>query len=326
MKAVIYGAGNIGRGFIGQLTSQSGFETVFLDINNEVIDRLNTDKKYPVTVVSDDGNREIVVENVRGVNSRNEEDAVAEMVSADVMATSVGVNVLKFIAKPIAKAVERRILEKKAPLNILLCENLIDANHYLKEQIFLYLSESSKAVFSQYVGLVEASIGRMVPVLPRVEGDNPLRVSVEEFDILHLDRDGFVGEIPKIKNIIPYSPFNYYIQRKLFIHNMCHAATAYLGAVEGYDTISEAIADSDIKYIVNMAGTASARAIALDNGKEAGGLLDFLYKLLFRFNNSALQDSIERVGRDPIRKLKKIDRLVGAYILCKKHKIGRAHV
>ncbi len=317
-KAVIYGAGNIGRGFIGQLLTMSDYEVAFLDINKEVIGKLSEDRQYPITIVSNDGNREIIVKNVYGIDSSVEENAIKAIFEADIMSTSLGVNVLRFVAKTLAKAIEMRIDAKRPPLNILLCENLIDANIYLKNEIFKYLSEDKKAVFDENVGLVEASIGRMVPVLPKKEGDNILRVAVEEFDVLHLDKDGFVGELPEIYNTRLCTPFNLYIQRKLFIHNMCHSVTAYLGARE-YEYIWEAIENSDIKYIVEQLGVTSARAIALENGGDALELIDFLNKLLYRFYNKELKDTIERVGKDPIRKLKAIDRITGAYLLAKKH-------
>ncbi len=317
-KAVIYGAGNIGRGFIGQLLTMSDYEVAFLDINKEVIGKLSEDRQYPITIVSNDGNREIIVKNVYGIDSSVEENAINAIFDADIMSTSLGVNVLRFVAKTLAKAITMRIKAKRPPLNILLCENLIDANIYLKNEIFKYLDEDIKEVFDQNVGLVEASIGRMVPVLPKKEGDNILRVAVEEFDVLHLDKDGFVGELPEIYNTRLCTPFNLYIQRKLFIHNMCHSVTAYLGARE-YEYIWEAIENTDIKYIVEQLGVTSARAIALENGGDALELIDFLNKLLYRFYNKELKDTIERVGKDPIRKLKDIDRITGAYLLAKKH-------
>lgn len=326
MKAVIYGAGNIGRGFIGQLLSQSGYEVVFLDINQSVIKMLNDERRYPICIVSNDGNEEFFVENVRAVDSSVTEDVINEIVTADVMATSVGANVLKFIAKPIALAIEKRIELQKPPLNILLCENLLDADKFLKTEIFKYLSVKAQASFCSNVGLVEASIGRMVPVLPKKEGEHPLKVYVEEFDILHLDKNGFVGKVPEIKNILLFSPFNFYMQRKLLIHNMCHAMSAYLGAVKGYEYINQAISDIQIKYLVNMAGISSARAIAADNKADINNLMDFLYKLIYRFNNAELKDTVLRVGRDPIRKLNKNDRIVGAYILCKKHNISTIYI
>lgn len=326
MKAVVYGAGNIGRGFIGQLLSQSGYEVVFLDINEKVISAFNSAGEYPITVVSDDGNEEIIIENVRAVNSLNSEKVVEEIFSADVMATAVGANVLKHIAKNLAVACQKRIENNKAPLNIILCENLIDANLFLKAEMLKYMDTVYGGKFDSYIGLIEASIGRMVPVLPAVENDNPLRVYVEEFDILHLDKAGFVGKIPAIKNILPYAPFNFYMERKLFIHNMCHAMAAYLGAVKGYKYISEAISDSSIKHLVSMAGITSARAIVAENGGSVDSVLDFLYKLIYRFNNSKLKDSVFRVAKDPVRKISINDRITGATKLCKKHGIDNIYI
>ncbi len=320
-KAVVYGAGNIGRGFIGQLLSQSFYQTVFLDINEQVVNLLNQEGKYPVSIVENRGEKEIWVHNVRAVNSSSEEAAAEEIFDCDIMATSVGVNVLKFIARPVAAAIERRIAAGRPPLNILLCENLMAADKYFKEQLLKHLSANAAKEFDSNVGLVEASIGRMVPVLEKKPGENPLRVYVEAFDILHLDRAGFAGEVPNIKNVITYTPFDYYIRRKLFIHNMTHAAAAYLGAVIGSSFISDAVSDARIKYIINMAGTSSARAIAAAGAQPEGPLLDFLHKLIYRFNNRALKDSVARVAKDPVRKLGADDRLVGAYRLCKEHGI-----
>jgi len=260
------------------------------------------------------------------VDSRDEEAAISEIFSADIMATSVGVNVLKFIAKPVARAIERRIAANRPPLNILLCENLMEADKYFEEQLKIHLGKEASAEFSKHVGLVEASIGRMVPVLEREPGDNPLKVCVEQFETLHLCKDGFVGGLPEIKNTIIFSPFDYYIQRKLFVHNMCHAVAAYLGALKGYTYISEAVADAEIRYIVHMAGLSSCRAIAAETGQPLGGLMDFLEKLLHRFANRALMDTVERVGKDPLRKLGAADRLAGAYALCKKQGVATEYI
>ena len=79
MKAVMYGAGNIGRGFIGQLFSQSGYEVAFIDINPVIIERLNKDRAYPIRIVAHDSFKEIIVTNVRGVNGLNIQDVADEI-------------------------------------------------------------------------------------------------------------------------------------------------------------------------------------------------------------------------------------------------------
>ena len=320
-KFVMYGAGNIGRGFIGQLFSQSGYSVGFVDINKEVIARLNTDKSYPVVVVSNEKIEEIIVENAYGIDGTDIELVSEEIASADIMATAIGVNVLKFIAKPIALGLKKRFERNLKPFNIIICENLIGADAFLKGLIKEQIPEYADRIDKE-IGFVEASIGRMVPVVPEEKKQgNPLRVYVEPYNILPVDKEAFKGEIPEIKNLYPYEPFNLFIQRKLFMHNMSHATCAYLGALRNYTYIYESIADFDIKYVASKALMQSATAVAKENGVEMDFLLSHAENLLFRFKNKELGDTVERVGRDTIRKLSSNDRLFGAINLCEKHNL-----
>lgn len=320
-KFVMYGAGNIGRGFIGQLFSKSGYSVGFVDINKEVIARLNADKCYPVDIVSNDGLVEDIVQNAYGIDGTDVELVTEEIASADVMATAIGVNVLKFIAKPIALGLKKRFERNAKPFNIIICENLIGADAFLKGLIKDQIPEYAERIDKE-IGFVEASIGRMVPVVPEEKKQgNPLRVYVEPYNILPVDKDAFKGEIPEVKNLYPYAPFNLFIQRKLFMHNMSHATCAYLGALRSYTYIYEAVADFDIKYVASKALVQSATAVAKENGAEMDFLISHAENLLFRFKNVELGDTVERVGRDTIRKLGSNDRLIGAINLCEKHNL-----
>ena len=73
MKAVMYGGGNIGRGFIGMLFSMSGYEVTFIDVAEPVIEGLNREKKYPVRIVSSEGHEDIEVTNVCAVNGNDQD-------------------------------------------------------------------------------------------------------------------------------------------------------------------------------------------------------------------------------------------------------------
>lgn len=320
-KAVQYGAGNIGRGFIGQLFSQSGYEVVFVEVNKEIVEKLNLNGSYPVRVVSENGNKDVSINNVRAVDGMDIEAVSEEISNADVMATAVGVNILQRIAKPIACGLKKRWMNKNMqPLNIIICENMIDANHFLAGLIKDELNNEEKGLMDRLVGFVEASIGRMVPVMTtEMQEGNLLRVCVEEFCELPVDKDAFKGNIPEIVNMIPFSPFEYYIQRKLFIHNMGHAMTAYLGNLKGYKYIWEAIIDPDIRSISLKAMQESASALVLEHGVDISSVLEHVNDLINRFENRQLGDTIERVGKDPLRKLSKNDRLVGALKLCLKN-------
>ena len=324
MKAVMYGAGNIGRGFIGQLLSLSGYSVSFVDVNKTVISALNEKGEYPVDILYGDRSEEQIVKNVYGVDG-NDINAVAEAIAeADVMATAVGVNVLKFIAAPIAAGLKKRWeCEDKKPLNIIICENLIGADMYLKGLISENLNDEEKKKLDEKVGFVEASIGRMVPVqTPEMQNGNPLRVCVERYNKLPLDSAAVKGERPEIKNAVWFTPFQYYIERKLFIHNMGHAMTAYLGRLCGYEYIWQAIENPYIELLVSKAMTQSALALSARHGVKPAEVYDHVLDLLQRFRNRQLGDTVQRVGNDLKRKLAKNDRLVGALNMCREQGVS----
>lgn len=327
-KALMYGAGNIGRGFIGQLFSQSGYEVVFVDVNTEILSRLNSDRQYPVRILTGSEVKEIIVKNVRGVSGLDAVNVAEEIADADIMATAVGVNILPRIAKPVAEGLKKRwSIANMNPLNIIICENLIDANHILAGLIKQELDDRGKELFDRLVGLVEASIGRMVPVMtPQMQEGNILRVCVEEYGELPVDKDGFKGEIPAVKNMYPFSPFGFYIQRKLFIHNMGHALTAYLGKLKGYEYIWQAMEDPYIKPAVRKAMQDSAAALSREHSVALDLILDHVDDLLNRFGNRQLGDTVNRVGNDTRRKLSPNDRLIGAANLCISHGVNPVNI
>ena len=327
-KAVMYGAGNIGRGFIGQLFHMSGYGISFIDVNMTVVDKLNTDGEYPIYITEGEGYREYLVTGVSGVDGRDNAAVAEAIADADIMATAVGVNILKFIAAPLALGVRRR-MEKgvKEPLNVIICENMIGADHYLATLVKENLNEEEKAYFDTYIALVEPSIGRMVPATPKELAEkNPLAVCVEAYCELPVDKSAFKGEIPAIKNMVPFAPFDFYIRRKLFMHNMSHAITAYFGAIKGYTYIWEAAKDAEIKLIALRALTEISRAMSKEYGVPLDELLCFSENLLARYENKLLGDPVARVGRDTKRKLSANDRFVGAARLCAKHGIAPMNI
>ena len=316
MKAVMYGGGNIGRGFIGTLFSASGFETVFVDVVDAVVNTLNTEHNYPVRILSNDGHKDIEVTNVSAVDGKNA-DLVAETIaSADIMATAVGVNVLKFIVPNIAEGIRRRMNRDGGPLDIIICENLMDANKVIEGMLKALLTEEEKVWFDENIGLVEASIGRMVPVqTEEMKDGNPMRVCVEGYGYLPVDKAAFKGEIPAIKNMVPFEPFDFYIKRKLYVHNMGHATCAYLGDLLGLEYIYESIDRDEVYAVVRLAMQESAMALSKRYEVPLESIMCHIDDLLVRFTNVALKDTCKRVGGDPARKLSAHDRLVGSSAL-----------
>ncbi|MDR0450146.1 MAG: mannitol-1-phosphate 5-dehydrogenase [Treponema sp.] len=327
MKALMYGAGNIGRGFVGQAFAFSGYGVTFIDIADPVVNALNRDRRYPVRILSGSVYEDNWVEGVRAVNGRDAEKVSMEIAAADIMATAVGARVLPVIAPVIAAGIKQRFTQTSAPLDIIICENLIDANKLLEELIMKNLNSGEIELFRKRVGLVEASIGRMVPIqTPEMQDGNPLRVCTEAYNFLPVDKEAFKGEIPKIANMVPCGRFDFYIKRKLFIHNMGHAVCAYLGMLKGDKFIYETALQDDILFIVQNAMMESALALSSKFGVPLADLHFHIRDLLFRFSNKALADTCARVGADTSRKLGPRDRLIGAIGCCREEKVTPAFI
>lgn len=317
MKAVMYGGGNIGRGFIGMLFSASGYDVTFVDVADPVVNTLNQEHQYPVRIVSNEGHEDIDVLHVSAVHGNNQEAVAEAIAEADIMATAVGVNILKFIIPNLVAGIRKRKESGKGPLNIIICENLMDANKVLEGMLKAQLTESEQVWMDENIGLVEASIGRMVPVqTEEMKDGNPLRVCVEQYGFLPVDKAAFKGEIPEIKNMVPFEPFDFYIKRKLYVHNMGHAVCAYLGLYSHKEYIYESIDDALVQGIVQNAMLESALALSKKYDVPVEKLVKHFQDLLFRFTNRALKDTCKRVGADPRRKLSPADRLIGSSTLC----------
>lgn len=306
MKAIQFGAGNIGRGFIGALLSKAGYHVVFADVNKEVIDKINVDKKYTIHVM-DVECEEIVVENISGVISINDE-ILDEIKDAEIITTAVGLVVLPRIAPTLARGIRvRKEAGIKTPLNIIACENAIKGSSQLKAEVEKHLSEDEIAYLEEFVGFPDCSVDRIVPP---VKSENILDVVVEKFYEWNVEEKAFKGTIPAIEGMNLADNLMAYIERKLFTLNTGHAITAYIGNLKGYSTIDESISDEKIYDIVKKAMTESGMGLVEKHKFDKEVHLKYIDKIIGRFKNPYLKDDVSRVGREPLRKLSENDRLI----------------
>lgn len=313
-QAIMFGAGNIGRGFLGQLFSESGYEVTFVDIDKPLISALNNNRYYPLRLVTNANTLELRIGPVTGILS-SDLDQVADAVSrASIGATAVGARALPFIAPAVATGVAARMRAGiEQPLNLIICENLKGAADYFRSIVNEHLDESGKAYLRTHIGFVDTVIGRMVPELPpELKAQDRTLVIAEPYKELPVDRSGFIGEIPEIVGMQPCDNFALYTARKLYLHNAGHAVLAYLGYLRGYELGYEALEDSDIRPILEAALEESLLGIVQRYNAEEIWLRAHVADLLDRFANRVLADPVLRLGRDPLRKLAPDDRLVGA--------------
>lgn len=308
MKALHFGAGNIGRGFIGKLLADAGFEVTFADVNETVVNALIERQEYPVKIVGEECVVEIV-KNVTAVNSAT--DAVVDCIAkTDLITTAVGPTVLKIISKSIAQGIEKRAAENNtAPMNIIAAENMIRGTSQLKEAVFEHLSDDMKAFSDAHIGFVDSAVDRIVP--PAEDGEtDPLAVTVETFSEWIVDQTQFKGEIPNIPGMECTDNLMAFVERKLFTLNTGHLVTAYLGILAGHETIKDAIEDekvhAKVKATMEESGAVLIKRYDFDPKAHAA----YIQKILNRFANPYLRDEVDRVGRQPIRKLSPQDRLI----------------
>jgi mannitol-1-phosphate 5-dehydrogenase len=308
MKALHFGAGNIGRGFIGKLLADAGVEVVFADVNQVVLDALNARREYDVHVVGEQSRIE-KVHNVSAVHSGSP-DVAALIASVDLVTTAVGPQILERIAGSVAQGlIKRHDAGNTQPLNIIACENMVRGTSQLKQHVLNALPEQYHAWVGRYVGFVDSAVDRIVP--PAEAGvTDPLAVTVETFSEWIVDKTQFKGEPPAIAGMELTDNLMAFVERKLFTLNTGHAITAYLGQHAGHKTIRDAILDPAIRQVVKGAMEESGAVLINRYGFDAKKHAAYINKILQRFENPYLHDDVERVGRQPLRKLSAGDRLI----------------
>ncbi|HGS4673572.1 mannitol-1-phosphate 5-dehydrogenase [Vibrio paracholerae] len=307
-NAVHFGAGNIGRGFIGKLLADADIAVTFADVNEPLVDQLSHQQEYKVKVVGSECKME-TVSHITAVNSASEA-LIERIIKTDLVTTAVGPTVLDIIAKTIAKGLSARFAAGNTqPLNIIACENMVRGTTHLKQQVYQFLTTEEQQQADALVGFVDSAVDRIVPPL-QAANDDPLEVTVESFSEWIVDEQQFKGEIPQIEGMEKTNNLMAFVERKLFTLNTGHCITAYLGCLKGHRTIREAIEDPSIHAQVKQAMQESGEVLIRRYGFDRALHSAYIEKILSRFANPYLVDEVDRVGRQPLRKLGTNDRLI----------------
>jgi mannitol-1-phosphate 5-dehydrogenase len=283
VKAVHFGAGNIGRGFVGLILHEAGYEVVFADVNAELIGHLASADSYRVTEV--------------GPHARDW--------TADIVTTAVGPNILRFVAPAIAAGLRARSADL-GPVAVMACENAINATDTLRAEIEKALVEEPDAVGRAI--FANTAVDRIVPNQDPAAG---LDVTVEDFSEWVVERGPFGDAVPEIAGATFVDDLAPYIERKLFTVNTGHATVAYHGYARGAVSQSDAMAIPEVADEVRQVLEETSALLVAKHGLDEAEQAAYREKNLARFANAALADTVERVGRQPLRKLSREERFVG---------------
>ena len=313
-KIVVFGAGKIGRSFIGQLFSRAGYEVIFIDIRRELINHINFTRTYRVIIKDNSGDKILNIGNIRGICIEDEDDVINELAGSDIAAISVGQQGIQSLIPVIAKAlILRRQKYGDQPLDFIIAENMRNSDTFIRSGLNLYLPLDYPV--GRLVGLVETSIGKMVPIMSDKDTEeDPLQVFAEPYNTLIVARNGFRNPIPEVKEIDAKKNIKAWVDRKIFIHNLGHATSAYLGflkhpeAIYVYEVLSDPLVFNATRD--TMLQSADILMALYPGEFTVSGLTGHIDNLLHRFMNRTLGDTIYRVGCDLHRKLGPDDRLV----------------
>ena len=295
--AVHFGAGNIGRGFIGASLQKAGYQVIFADVNQDLLEKMQTQGGYRVIIAGHPDETEFY-ENYTTLNSQTQRNELTKAIAeADLVTTSVGASVLPYIAPAIALGAEAR--ERKEKLVVMACENAVNATDQLAEEIGKHSSAVSLA-------FCNTAVDRIVPQQP--EGSEP-DVTVEQFSEWVIETKNLKNklDIPSAKFVKNLKP---YIERKLFTVNTAHCSVAYLGFRKGFVNTGDALKDPEIKKQLLAVLAETSKALQIRHKLDPAEQQTYIDTTVARLENPRLNDSIERVGRDPMRKLSRTERIV----------------
>jgi len=289
-----------------------------------LINELNQRKSYQV-VIKAKTEETILVENVRAVSGLDRNAVIKEVVKASIMAVSVGKNALEKIIPAIAEGLkQRQELTPNRPLDIIIAENMRAAGEFIRSRLIELLPKNYP--LNKLVGLVETSIGKMVPSMTDEDLKNdPLLIFAEPYNTLILDKLAFKGAIPKVRGFSPKKNMQAWVDRKAFIHNLGHATAAYVGNFyhpeEKY--IFEVLAEKKILDLTRKTMLQAAEILVsyYPDDFTFNDLEEHTDDLLIRFQNQALKDTVFRVGQDLPRKLGIDDRFAGIIQLAQKKQL-----
>lgn len=317
---IIWGAGKIGRGFLAEAFRAGGYDVVLVDAAQSLIAALNKAGRYTLIKAVTGEEPEIVeITGFRALLASDSEGILAEVREAPFVGVAVFPGVFDALADSLAAAIKLRSAGND-PLDIIVCANARGASDDLRDRISARLDEPARRWMGEYVGFVETVIMRIGVITPaHFEKYGDLAVVTNGFPYMPIHGPAFKNPIPDIPIIKPIDDIHAEEERKFFTYNMAHAVFAYAGRMRGHATVLDAAADpivsAEVEAALEEAGTALVREYGFDPEEMAG----WNRTVVANLTNPLLEDTLERLGADPIRKLGPRDRLVGPARLCKLH-------
>ncbi|MCU0960638.1 MAG: hypothetical protein MUF48_11090 [Pirellulaceae bacterium] len=321
---VVFGAGATGRGHVGLLAWQAGFDIVFVDKDAQLVDTLQRAGRYTVHLFGGRQPQTVDVTGWRVYHSQRRDEIAREILDADLVLTAVFDPNLPDVAQTLARAVQQaRAAGRRRPLNCLACENMMDSSSTLGRHVTALLTGADLAYAEEWFGFPDCMISRVVP---RPEPD-PLVILTEDYNEWTTRAEAFMGPPPAALSALELvDNQTARLERKLLIHNGGHAICGYFGYHRGHQYIHEAVADPFVLAHVVNALNEIGEVVRRRHGFSAESIHEYKADLGRRGAIAELKDQILRVVRDPIRKLAPRERLIAPALMAEEYAAPRAWI
>lgn len=313
MKAVHFGAGKIGRGFIAELLHDTGYEIVFVDVNEKVNEELNKHHNYYLYIIEEDYKRK-EIDKVSALSPITQADKVVqEIVETDLVTTAVLADNFPKIAGNLAKGLKARLDAGKEKVNVIPCENALFCGDMLKKEIISTGIITEKEL-NQIAAIPNTAVDRMVFGTDR-DGRDGIEVG-KDYELAVEVNKLTDPENPPIQGAEYTDNLQKFLERKLYTINCGHAWSGYMAHIQGYEIIQDYFArQENIEMTKNVMLEVSA-LLEKKHGFTHQEMLDYIRFALNRFLTPGIKDPVSRISRAPIRKLGHEDRLVGPAVQC----------
>ena len=263
MSCVIFGAGKIGRGFVGHLLFLSNIDFSFVEKSEPFAELINSRGQYTVNVL---GNPEknTIVTGVKAYTFKQIDEISDAIARADCVFDAVGGKNLRDIVPFLTKGIEKRSAINPKPLNIITCENWKQPADILNDGISEMISEDCLSFFNEKVGISEAVIMRSaIEPTEDLLAIDPLTVNVQDFWEFPYDAERLKAPMPEgMICLKPVYEFAGFLERKFYTYNAANGTTSYVGALLGYKYISDAAHDERILKLLDGVYTETATALS----------------------------------------------------------------
>ena len=324
-KVVLFGAGATGRGHVGLLAWQAGYDLVLVDRNPDLVACLQNSDGYLVRLYGRKNDlttyAEIQVSGYRILHSNERDQIAQEIIDAELVLTAVFDQNLPDVAETLALAVQKCRQEGRSlPLNVIACENMMDSSSILGQHVYQHLAGTDLEYCQRIFGFPDCMISRVVPK----PDPDPLVIVTEDYNEWTVRREAFKGvPLVKLDTMELVDNQTARLERKLFIHNGGHAVCGYMGFHRGHRFIHEAVADPVVLKFVGGALDELGAVIQHKHGFSSSSIDEYKRDLGRRGSVAELKDEVLRVVRDPIRKLSSHERLVAPALLAVEYRLPR---